>query len=289
MSRCTDDKKNIGISRCNDLPKQFRGMITTPFNFKMTAENALLLATWQTALLAAKNIRIYKWPAFVQNDDAKTDATYEENTLGTRLADPGKYQWRPYFQQDMCTHKAMISHSGDNQRVIFFDGNRMFMMEDEEGNVMGFPCYLNTEKMLFADGAITTKTPVFISLHSSFDVDNYGITMEGKFFTSLNPLTDVELTVDAPPATSADGISVLVSAVCDGVEVSGLLPADFIVKTAAGVDQPVATATEDPDEPGKYFVVGTGDFVAGTITLRAASALTVKGYEAVKPATFAIV
>lgn len=285
MPKCSVVKQNIGYSKCNDLPKVLRGMMTTPMSFKATAEEAADPAFWQDAINAGKAQRAYKWPGFIQNDDAKTDATYEENVLGTRLADPGKYQWRAYFAQDMCTHKAIQTHSG-NARVIFFDGTQFFLMEDEDGNVMGFPAYIQAEKMIIGDGSVTTKTPVFVSLLNSYDVDSYGVTLPAPFYGNLLPLTDVILKVVGTP--TVDNIIIDVAARCDGTEIEGLLMADFQVRNVAGVLQPLTSAAPVADVPGRYNLAGTVDFVPGTVNLRSAAALTITGYESTGPVTFTV-
>jgi len=131
---CDVIKKNLGVTKCDRLPQLFRGMITTPLNFKITAANlatpALLQTALQTAIEAGIANRIYLWPTFVGFESASEEAIYEETPLADLLVRDGKYRFRFHIKKNLCLHRAMFTHRGADQRVFFFDiENQLFGTE----------------------------------------------------------------------------------------------------------------------------------------------------------------
>ena len=90
---CLDEVKNIGFSSCKKLPQQPKGIITTPPGFKLTLAQAADPAQWQTALLAAKGVRIYLFPPAVVFEDISEAAVYEETSLADIAVRDGRYKF----------------------------------------------------------------------------------------------------------------------------------------------------------------------------------------------------
>lgn len=281
MATCTDEKKNMGVVKCTKLPQMFAGMFTTPLGFKIPAAtiesgDAAIQQYLQDAMLNPDlNERIFLWPSFVGFEDAKEDAIYEETPLADLKVRDGKYRWRVQVQQDLCTHRAMGTHNGGNQRVIFYDiENQLFGMDNAAGDFMGFTVsLLNVEKLMISDGSAATRTPIYIILKNSKQVDKTGSIMSADYVDELNRLTDVELTIVGTP--TATQIKVTVKTVCDETSILGLVYTDFIKKTAAGVVQTIASLTE---ANGIYTLVGTG-WTTGTLELETPDQLSIEAYE----------
>lgn len=280
---CDTKKKNLGVSKCAKLPQMFAGMFTTGLNFKIPAAtlalgDAAIQTYLQDAMIHADpNQRIHLWPNFVGFEDAKEDAVYEETPLADLKVRDGKYRWRVQVQPDLCILRAMASHNGGNQRVIFYDvENQLFGMENLAGDFMGFNVsLLNVEKLMISDGSTATRTPIYIVLKNSKQVDKTGVIMAADYVDSLDRLTDVDITIIGTP--SATQVKVTVNASCDGTPILGLALADFVLLTAAGVVQTITSITE---VNGVYTLIGTG-FVDGTVNLVTPDLLTIKAYEPV--------
>lgn len=280
-----DPKQNLGVSRCNILPQMFAGMITTPLNFSIPAATAAVPATClaylQAAVKSGLGVRIYKWPDLSGFEDNSEDAVYEETPLDDILVRDGKYRWRLYIAKSLCLHKAMFTHRGGNQRVLFYDieGN-IFGTELSDGTIAGFTVsLLNVEKLKISDGSVATKSPVYVVLKNSKEVDEAGVLFSGSFYGELVPLTDAELTINPDFATTLTTFHLLVKNACDGDPISGLVLADFAVTTTAGAAQVPTGVTESPAGSGNYVIVKSTNFADGFVNLVAASALTVDAYE----------
>lgn len=281
MANCNESKKNMGVVKCTKLPQMFAGMFTTPLGFKIPAAtiasgNAAIQTFLQDAMLDPDvTKRIFLWPSFVGFEDAKEDAVYEETPLADLKVRDGKYRWRVQVQQDLCTHRAMGTHNGGNQRVIFYDiENQLFGMDNEAGDFMGFTVSLiNVEKLMISDGSAATRTPIYVILKNSKQVDKNGVVMDADYIEELNRLTDVEITIIGTP--TATEIKATVKTVCDETSILGLVVGDFIKKTAAGAVQAITSITE---LNGVYTLVGTG-WTTGTLELETPDQLSVQAYE----------
>jgi len=277
MADCVANKTNLGVSKCTKFPALIRTMITVPDNFEITKEDALTLAAWQAELLKPKSQRSYLWPMFIGFENVSEDAIYEETALADIAVRDGKYRFRVHLKQDLCLHKAMFSHRSNNSgRVILVDTEGQFVMtEKANGKLSGFSLsLLNTEKIKFNDGSVSSRSPVYLVLADNKEMDKAGYIVDGSFYTSLAKLTDVAIEVVSAGASS---IVVTVQNVCDGSDVAGLLLADFVAKNAAGAAIVISGVVNNSD--GTYTLSSAAAFVNNmTLDLRAASLLTVKAY-----------
>lgn len=274
---CVAEKKNLGLVQCNKLPGMIKGMITTPKGFSITPANAVEADEWQDALLAAAGVRIYLWPPFDGVEDVSEDAVYEDTPLSINAVRDGQYRFRISISQNLCFHKAAFTHRGKGDRVFLVDvNNRIFGTEDSDGNMRGFKIsLLNTEKLKFSDGSVSTKTPIYLGLADNLEIDNAGLLLDAPFIGELVGIVDVELALTATPHT-ATKIYVTVTSVCDGTAVSGLVAADFVITdTDDGADHAITSVVE---ANGVYTITGVG-FEACTLSLESAATLSIEGYE----------
>lgn len=282
MALCASDLQNLGFNRCPAMPEMPRGMFTVPMNFEATPEEVVDPLFWQAALVAGKAERIYKWPDFVGFENASEENTYEETPLADLFVRAGKYRFRFHITDGLCSHRAMFSHNGGNKRVVVFDiANQMWLTKKSNGNFTGLTVsLLNTENLVISDGSVSTKTPVYVVLRDPKELNQSGYTISAPFINELEKLTDVEIT-KGPGVATASAYPVIVANACDGTEVTGLLPADFIARDSDGV---IVAVTAAPYANGVYTLASAAGFEdGGTVTLRAAALLTVKAYEAVAP------
>lgn len=281
MAACNVIKKNLGVSKCVKLPQLFSGMFTTPLGWSVPAAtlelgDAAIQAFFQDAMIDPDlSKRIYLWPNFVGFEDAKEDAVYEETPLSDLKVRDGKYRWRFQVQQDLCLHRAMYTHNGGNQRVILLDvENQLFGMLNAVGDLQGFTLsLLNVEKLVISDGSVATKTPIYIVLKNSKQVDKQGVVMDGDFVDDLTKLTDVEITVVG--TSTATQIKVTVKVDCDGTPVLGLVVGDFVLLKADGTTQTITSVVE---ANGVYTLAGVG-LVTGTLTTVTPDLLSIQAYE----------
>src|ERR1041384_3307022 len=139
----TGDKKNLGINRCVTMPQLPKQIITTPMGFEVTPLQAVDPTFWQTAITAGKATRIYVWPTVKSYENVSEEAVYEDTPLSSEFVRPGKYIFRLMFNDGLCTHRAMFSHNGGNQRIWFLDiNNNLLGTEKANGNYAGLTVQL---------------------------------------------------------------------------------------------------------------------------------------------------
>ena len=276
---CNITKKNLGLSKCNKLPSLIKSIITTPATFKLTPSQLLTEAATKTALqnalLSGIAQRIYLWPNFVGFENISQEAVYEDNALAYIPVRDGNYRFKFHIKESLCFHKAMYTHRANGGRAFLFDvENQLIGTQDDDGNFMGLSIQnLNTEKLMFSDGSVSTKSPILLALSDNKELDQDGAILDAAFVNTLTRLTDVTLEVVSASATT---IVVKVFVTCDETPVNGLTDEDFVVLDAAGDPQTISGATEDD---GTYTLTGSS-IDSGTIDLVAAADLSVPGYEA---------
>jgi len=285
---CEDKRKNLGLSKCNKLPSMPRSIITTGSNFKFTPEQCADSAAFKTALeaalLAGKANRIYLWPFFKGIEPMSEEAIREATALGTMKVRDGRYAWKFMVSENLCLHKAMFTHRANSGRAFIYDDKgQLIGTEDASGNFYGFTIdLLDTEKFVFSDGAVATKSPVFLSLMDNLELDQDGAILDrdiSKVISTTFRLTDVVLEVSD---VTADDFTVKVTQKCDGTEVIGLVAADFSIKKASDGTAQAKTLVDNGD--GTYTLSSATAFVDGTVELVSPATLSIKGYESISGA-----
>lgn len=274
-------KKNIGVYQCQELPQLIKAFIITSDNWRMPWASIGTFQAWQDAIFSPTD-RIYFFPPIVGLEAANTEATYEDTPFAFLPVSDGQYRMRMFIRQNMCTHRAMRSHRATNGRIILIDkNNKMLGMRDENGDFMGVKLALfNTEKLMLNDGTRATQSPVFVALEDAADIDEFGELIDAKLLKSVKRITDVDITQVSAIATS---IVVDVKVDCDGLGVTGLLAADFLLYDPNGATRAITSVTPNANIPGRYTIAGTGFLNNSTLTLRKADQLTLDGYEHPEP------
>lgn len=291
----TDNRKNVGKTRCGAKPFAPAWMLVTPTNFYITEANlatvALLKAALQTALKATKLNRVYKFPTFTRIEDKSLAALYVENAHGSNVVHNGRERFTAFLSESLCTHKAMYSHSWQNDgRVILGDlRGQIRLIKGSDGNYRGERInLLNVENLKVSKGEDATETPIYLSLLDPTELNESGYLFDaGQVYNELEPLTDVTLTVSV---VDTDNLRVYVRNACDGSYISGLVQADFVVTTTAGASQVLSAFATANDADGNpyYTLTKASDFADGYVNLVAASALTLDAYESTGKVAFDI-
>lgn len=275
MPNCDVQKKNFGLTACSQLPQLIRGMITTPANFSLTEVQALVASNWQDAMIAANSVRIYYWPPFVNFENISEEAVYEDLPLAYLAVRDGNYRFRFSIKQSLCTHKAMFTHRANSGRVFLIDvENQIIGTLDSNGNIRGFNIQLlHTEKMIFSDGTVSTKSPIVVALLDNKELDESGVIFSAPFVNSLERIIDLKITIQS---AADDEIVAAVTIECDGTAVNGLELADFVLLDANGDAQTISGVSEND---GVYTLSGTG-LESGTLGLAPVGDLSIQYYEA---------
>jgi len=284
---CDVVKKNLGLSRCNKMPEMLISMITTPPGFSIPAatlaDPVLLLAFLNDAAVAPVGQRIYRWPDFKSFENISQEAVYEDTPLAYIPVRDGNYRFRFGIRENLCIHKAMYSHRANSGGVIFFDSeNQLILSEKDNGDGLALTLQLlQTEKLMFNDGSVASKSPIMVALQNNKEIDKNGVLVPFDAFNQIVRIVDTKLTTVG--AASATTITVKVAAECDSTPLVGLVKDDFsLVDDDDGASHAITTAVEDPAIAGQYTLTGTA-FEASKLSLVSASTLSVPGYETLTP------
>lgn len=290
MSCEANIKRNLGLSRCG-MPGMPKYMITLPKGTAISQADFVSKAAWNTKLLAAYGARVYLWPLLRTVEYVGSLPIYEITPQSTMKVRKGTVGWRFGLKESLCLHTAMFSHnsSGDVDVVIIDNYNNFIGTLDEDGMVRGFSIdLLNVEDIQWSDGSVSSKSPVYLMLEDSDQLNENGIMFRCTFVNQLYRIIDVD--IEMLLVTDAGDIDVQVSQHCDGTPLSGLALADFVYrKDSDGSAVAITTRVEDANVPGKYKLTQVGDlFVDGKVYLVTPSALTLKAYETYTPAVINI-
>lgn len=284
MSNCAEvKKKNFSRSTCNKLPALPIGMITTIQGLvipKETLADQSALKTFLNAAILAK--QAWYWPNFSTFENIPKEAAYEDTSLAYLNTDDGQYRFRFGISENICMHKAMYTHRAISGRVILVDKeNQLLLTENSDGDGMGLDIQLlNTEKFIFNDGSVSTKSPILVALRNNKEIDKNGILVTLDSYNELYRITDVAIT---PGLNSNATMLVTVGAECDETEVIGLALGDFIYKNLAGNVVTITTYTDHGD--GTYTLNQSGNLFVngGTLELKTPANLSIKPYELPEP------
>ena len=277
MADCVIVKENLGLSKCNKFPALIKGIITTPDSFFLSPANAALQASWQAALEDVASERCYLWPWFVSMENISEEAVYEETPLAYLTVRDGNYRFKFHIKENLCIHRAMYSHRASQGRAFLIDtdNNIIGTLNDAGTEFKGFSIQLlNTEKLLFSDGSVSSKSPIVLALKNNKEMDKNGSIVTLDEVNDLVRIVDATITINS---ASSAAIVATVTVTCDGTKVNGLVKADFKLLNGSGVAQAIDTVVE---VDGVYTFDPTTTFAAGTLGLQLVASLTTDPYEA---------
>jgi len=283
----TLDVKNLGLSRCNELPNLLNGMYETNDDFAIPAAtlasgDAAVQAYLEAALLDPIADRTYMWPPFKSFENISVAPVYEDTPLSFSDVMDIKYRFRFGISENLCLHKAMYTHKRKNGRVFLRDAKGYLIGTLlSNGDFAGLKIQLlNPEGMTFNDGSVTTKSPILVALADSTELNANGYMYNAVgFINELESIVDVELTIIGTPTTSS--IVVEVKTVCDSTAVSGLVVGDFnLTDDDDGASHAITTSTPHPTIAGRYTLAGTA-FEDSVLNLDAPDVLSIQSYESI--------
>jgi hypothetical protein len=292
---CAAKRKNTGIgNRCQDLGP-IAGFMITPYGWSDTEENVRLKSTFDTAIQADDDERIYPFPPILNMTNNSEETVYQELALGRLFVKNGKTILQFALKSSRYKHEAMKSHSLQQCGVILFDQQNRLQGIKEDGlfktiNLQEFV----VEKLQLNDGA-SVSTHSLISLvfedPESFETSPAVVSGLEWSANSLEGLIDVNIDVVADtPALTGLSITCAVDKMGDAFNPVGpttepVTLGDIVIKNAAGVTQTITSVTS---ENGTAVIVAT--LIAGTYTVNFydPADMVTQGYESTGSASFTV-
>ena len=286
---CQQAAKNTGVKDlCQDLGP-IAGYMLCPYNFEETETNARSLATWEAAVSAEKDARIYPFPPALGMTDNSEETVYQDFALGRLFVKDGKTILQFQHQSSRYKHEALKSHTGRKCSVVFYD------QQGRQHGVVGSTAStfkavnlseLTVEKIKMNDGSGQgTHTVVSMTFENPNEWETKPAVLAGLTWnpSSLQGLVDVELSLVAGTG-SVTGVTIKAVGAKSGYPFNGVA-GDFVIKNAAGVTQAISAATS---EDGNNVLTAT--LVAGTYTANLADPadMVTKGFESTGSVEFTV-
>ena len=280
---CESNVKNPSTS-CNNPQGLLKKLIFAKESVSFPDHaSALPKAAWD-ALVQSKDIIPMEEAMLVENQ--KTDTGYEETSLGTAFTNEGKDIFKYNITSNLDLHSKIrsLNNSGYTKMFEVYSSGVIVGTKTADADTI-YPlsiALMRVESWIQPEEGVTGKTPIRVQLEDMREKnDNPVLVVPTWNVFRLNPLTNVQLQV-----VSASATSVVVNAYVPHANlafknpVEGLVAADFLLTTAAGVVETIGGVTEDANVPGKYTITGTG-LVTGFVNLKLPSLMTTKGFESV--------
>ncbi len=291
---CAAKRKNTGINRlCQDLGP-IAGFMLTPYNWEKSQDDIVLEATFNTAIHADVDERIYPFPPVLAMTNNSEETVYQELALGRLFVKNGKTILAFEMDSSRYKHEALKSHSLQKCGIVLFDlQNRLHGVRSGENfkaiNLQEFV----VEKLIMNDGAgEATRTRVSLVLADPEEFENLPAVVSGLPFqlSALEGLTDINVDV---VSSSATGVIVNFSVDKSGQPFNPVGPTaepltdgDVVIKTSAGV---VVSVTSVTSNNGTATVAATLTPAATyTVDLYKPSLMVTKGYESTGQASFTV-
>ena len=263
-----------------------------------TASAAMALSGWETKQKATKTQRTFFFPMFDSVEDKSTEDVYADTLQGQKFREDGKMQVKGMIDCDKYMAVNLRSFNGKNVEVFLFDESASIWGTTPDGTKFkGMKATVRVGMQKLAAKGERVLTPVEIIFQEPRQWNEEGAVIEPMNQSAdWNPKTDIDGVYDVNLATSAATVtSCKITVKKAGIDptmtisaVDGLVKADFVLKTSAGVVKTITTLTET-GVSGEYTLVAT---LANSDTIELVScasiSLTTIKIEGVAPTTLVI-
>lgn len=279
---CSTSLSNTGKVTCNENFGYFAKLLWAKDDFEISTEaNALLQATWETAI-NAKNV--YPFPVFESVEPQNEENVFEDLPTGLRVfVRDGKVRERGHVSVPLGLLQNLRSFNNVSGKVFLVTSNGYILGYSPDGSKFkGFDLQsFNVGGLGTTDGSTRRRTPVEWSLQDPAEMLDYGAAIKPTWNPlDLEGLLDVNITIVGTETSSL--LDFTVTRVLDGEGVEGLVATDFNFLLTNGSAQ---TATFAEVSGGAYKYTASATIADGSLNLKAPASQTTGGYESTGAAT----
>lgn len=288
---CTTSWGNTGKKTCKEDFGYVARIIITPDDWSIdTAANAILEATWTTAINADIADRIYPLQIFFSLEEDSEETIYIDGVGGQKIkVRDGVDSLKGLVDLPLCLHQAYRTHNGRNLKAIRVTSNGYIQgtsSDDTKFEPMSLSLFEVEKQTGAGNGDNVPMTPVKVIFSDPTEWNDRGVWVKPTAFnplTALDGLQDVTLTCTSP---TVSGCVLTVTTTCDNVGVDGLVKEDFVLTDDAGGAETITTLTGLGN--GVYTIAATLGADGYILTMKDPADATTKGYEATSTATFTV-
>lgn len=273
---------NVGAKQlCDNNLTVVRRIIVCPAAYEISTEaNALLQATWTTAIRATTANRIYPFPLADSITVETTDDVYQDFPLsGQKFVKDGMIGFTMSLNVNKALARKLRSFNNRPCSVFLVDENgNIWGWSDDNTKVKAFNVQeLRVKTQTLPDGTNVVETPVKLVLKDATEWNDYGIVIQPTWNPNgLDGVYDVDVTVVSSAAASVKvSVNIDSYATTDpNGQITGLVKADFAVADDTPSAETINTSTDNGD--GTYTLAFSPSLGADnyTVTLAACSAIS---------------
>lgn len=280
---CGTNAGNTGLQNCNENFGQWENFLLVNQGFEIdTQANALLEATYITAINAAKATRMYPLFENFNMEIDQEERVAEEGMAGkTETVREGKDRGTFIFRNiPFYNHKELRKHNNRTGLAVYIITSQGYILGRSVDGAKFLPLTLSdfyAGKRNISDGSNIDKSNVLIEFADAKQWNDDGVYVKPTAFDPLllDGIKDVSISGTLGATTEV----VTVVGASDGVGVIGLVDANFNLYDDAAPTVPIAVnATDNLD--GTYTTVHASISGAHTMTLFVQPVGT-NGYEAI--------
>lgn len=281
MASCTPNIINPSTS-CNKPEGMIKQVIFAKESVSFADITAALLKAGWDSLIQSK--AIIPLPVAMSTEPMNEGAIYEQTPLGSTFVRDGRMELKVNIEANLDLHsKIRTLNTGNYNKVFLVYTSGVILATKQPSSDILYPLGLqmmHVEPQVLNDGAVTSKTPIHLTFDDLKEFNDYPALIVPTWNPlRLSALKNVQLKV-----ISANATTIVVDAYIPHVNsefknpVEGLVSADFLSTTAAGVVETIGSVAPDTNVLGRYTITGTG-LVTGFIDLKLPSLMTTKGFE----------
>jgi hypothetical protein len=268
---CGTNAGNTGLQNCNENFGQWQKIILCNDDFEIdTQANAILEATWTTAINAAQATRIYPLFDHFNAEPEQEERISEEGWAGfSETVREGKDKISFIFKNiSFYNHKELRKHLNRTNLAIYIVTAQGYILGRSVDETKFLPLKLSDfypNKRTISDGDTIDRSGVYVEFLDAKQWNDDGVWVKPTAFDPLllEGIKDCAVSIASETAT---GGTVTVQGASDGVGVVGLVSANFRLYADSAPDTPIAvTATDNSD--GTYDCTWSTISGAHTITL----------------------
>ena len=231
-----------------------------------TITDALSLTAWEVKFKAAKSLRWYAMRAFNTITDKSTDDVFSKDLTGNKLTALGDKSFQVMIDANPAECIALSSFNGKQMGAFVIDASQSIQGTTSDGvkvESVLVDVYVGTPKDAEMDGKV--MIPVTFNYVDPTQIKDAQWVFEPSMnaTASWNPLSsfdgvyDVNLSISGATVTGCKVNVNLANILATDPDsfVDGLVKADFILKTSAGVTKTITSALGD--SLSGYYIVAT--------------------------------
>jgi hypothetical protein len=268
---CGTNAGNTGLQNCNENFGNWEKLLLVNDDFEIdTRANALLEATWTTAINAAKATRMYPLFEHFNAEPDQEERVQEDGWAGkSETVREGKDRVTFIFKNiAFYNHKELRKHNNRTNLGVYIVTSQGYILGRSEDGIKFLPLILSdfyVGKRSFSDGDTIDRSNVFIEFKDAKQWNDDGVWVQPSAFDPI--LLDGVKDCNLSGTLGATSATITITGASDSVGIVGLIAANFNLYDDAAPTVPIAVTVAADNGDGTYDLTWPTISGAHTLTL----------------------